>query len=209
MPRVEEVEVRIGRRDVAEAQVVAELQRRGELHAARDRMIEPDLDQALADGERDEALRRLARDAELARDLVLRVAGDVIEPAGARRFVEPQTLLIRPARHQFPFPAPGGSAQYVATISGSRAMSSKMRSAPAAVNSAAWAGPEKWLPPTKPNTVMPAARAAVTPATLSSMTRQSSGAAPIERAANRKRSGCGLPRGTSADEKMFGANRVS
>ena len=52
-------------------------------------MIEPHLDQLLADRERDETLRRLARHAELARDLVLRVAGDVVEPAGARRVVEP------------------------------------------------------------------------------------------------------------------------
>ncbi len=51
MPSVEEVEVGVGRSDVAEAQVVAQPQGRGEFHAAGDRVIEPDLDQALADRE--------------------------------------------------------------------------------------------------------------------------------------------------------------
>src|SRR5579883_3627145 len=70
----------VRRRDFAETQVVPGLQRRGELHAARDRMVEPYLDETLADRQRHQTLRRLARDAELAGDLVLRVAGDVIEP---------------------------------------------------------------------------------------------------------------------------------
>ena len=158
MPSVEEVEIRIARRDVAEAQVVAYLQRRRELHAARDRMVEPDLDQPLAHRKRNQALRRLTRNAELAGDLVLGVARDVIEPARARRLVQSQTVLVRLARHQTPLGCAG--LRPPARISGSRAMSSKMRSAPAAVNSAACSGPEKWLPPTKPNTVIPAARAA-------------------------------------------------
>jgi hypothetical protein len=59
-------------------------------------MIEPDFDETLADGERDESLRRLTRDAELARDFVLRVAGDVVEPACARGFVKSQSVLIGP-----------------------------------------------------------------------------------------------------------------
>src|SRR5690606_37074920 len=46
-------------------------------------MIEAHLDQSLADGEGHEALRGLARDAHLGGDLFLRVAGDIIEPAGA------------------------------------------------------------------------------------------------------------------------------
>ena len=49
---------------------------------------------------------------------------------------------------------------------------------------------------------MPAARAAVTPGTLSSMTRQASGTAPMVAAAWRKRSGAGLPRATMVEEKM-------
>ena len=98
---------RIGRGDFAEPEVVTQLERRGELHAARDRMIEPDLDQPLADRQRNQALRRLARNAELARDLVLGVAGDVIEPSGAGGLVEPQTVMIRFARHGFS-PRPEG-----------------------------------------------------------------------------------------------------
>src|SRR5271170_2285812 len=64
-------------------------------------MIEPDLDEPLADRQRNQALRRLARNAELARDLVLSVAGDVIEPSGAGGLVEPQSVMIRLARHGF------------------------------------------------------------------------------------------------------------
>ena len=52
-------------------------------------MVEPHLDQPLRHRHGNEPLRRLPRDAELLGDLVLRVAGDVIEPAGARRVVEP------------------------------------------------------------------------------------------------------------------------
>jgi hypothetical protein len=52
-------------------------------------MIEPDFDQPLTDRQRNEALGGLARNAELAGDLVLRVASDVIEPTGARGLVEP------------------------------------------------------------------------------------------------------------------------
>ena len=52
---------------------------------------------------------------------------------------------------------------------------------------------------------MAAARAAVTPATLSSTTRQSAGAVPMARAACRNRSGAGLPRGTARALKMCGS----
>ncbi len=77
-------------------------------------MVEPNLDQPLADGERHEPLRRLARDAELARDLVLGVAGDVIEPAGARGLVEPQSVVIRPSRHAVPYPNPRAGCEFLA-----------------------------------------------------------------------------------------------
>ena len=184
--------VRIGRRDVAEAQVVADLQRGGELHAARDRMVEPDLDEALADGERDEALRRLARNAELAGDLVLRVAGDVIEPARARRLVEPQIVLIRLARHQPPFAASGAGPPR-----------DDLRQPRHVVENEVGARRRQFRRLVRAGEVAAADKAehrhaggarGRDPATLSSITRQSRGAAPIERAANRKRSGWGLPR---------------
>src|SRR5258708_8982481 len=54
---------------------------------------------------------------------------------------------------------------------------------------------------------MPAARAAVTPAKLSSITRQRAGDVRICSAANRNRSGAGLPLSTCTAEKMCGANR--
>ncbi len=53
---------------------------------------------------------------------------------------------------------------------------------------------------------MPAARAPVTPATLSSITTQRSGSTPIWAAANRNRSGAGLPRLTWVAEKICGAS---
>ena len=56
---------------------------------------------------------------------------------------------------------------------------------------------------------MPAARAAVTPGTLSSITRQRTGSVPISAAASRNRSGAGLPRVTCAAEKTCGAKRAS
>ena len=94
MPSVSEVEAGRWAR-FRNGEVVSLPQRRGEFHAARDRMVEPHLDQPFADRQRDEALRGLARNAELARDLVLGVAGDVIEPAGARGVVEPARLAFR------------------------------------------------------------------------------------------------------------------
>ena len=84
-------------------------------------------------------------------------------------------------------------------------MSSKRSSAPAAVKCAPLSRAEKWLAPTNPNTIIPAARAAATPATLSSITRRPVfGAAPITRAACRKRSGLGFPSATSAAGKNVG-----
>ena len=53
-------------------------------------MIEPHFDEAFADRQGDQALRGLAGDSELAGDLVLRIARDIVEPAGAGRFIEVQ-----------------------------------------------------------------------------------------------------------------------
>src|SRR6185437_10583547 len=91
--------VRVGRDDFdeVEGEALAELFR--ELHAAADGMIEPDLDQAFADGERDQALRRLTRDVELARDLFLVVAGDIVKPTRTCGVVEPPPTLILPIAH--------------------------------------------------------------------------------------------------------------
>ena len=93
MPRLPEVDVGVARHDLAERQPEPFLQPRRELHAMRDRMVEAHLDELFRHGHGDEALRGLPRHAELLRDLVLRVAGDVIEPAGARRIVEPDVRL--------------------------------------------------------------------------------------------------------------------
>src|SRR5271170_5762660 len=71
----------------------------------------------------------------------------------------------------------------------------KTREHPAATSRSAWPSGQ-WLPPQKPRTGMPAATAAATPMTLSSTTVQSAGCAPSCCAANRKRSGAGLPEAT-------------
>src|SRR5690606_10952156 len=62
--------------------------------AMADRVVEPDLYQALADRERDEALRRLARNAHLGGDFLLGIAGHVIEPAGARGIVQAVCVCV-------------------------------------------------------------------------------------------------------------------
>ncbi len=173
---------RIGRRNLAIVQIVALAQRRGELHAARDRMIEPDLDQPLAHRERNEALRGLARNAELARDLVLRVAGDVIEPAGARGVVEPRALA-------FSVPGHAGSVSTRLARPGraDSRMSSNMLARARVAASDGVVAPLACAPPVKPNTVMPARRAAVTPGALSSITRQRAGATPLRRGRDAER----------------------
>ena len=65
----------------------------------------------------------------------------------------------------------------------------------------------------QPMTVMPAARPETAPGTLSSTTMQCSRGASNRRAANRKRSGAGLPRATCEALKMCGSksgsNRVT
>jgi hypothetical protein len=62
-------------------------------------MVDADLYEALRHRERHQPLRGLARYAELAGYLVLRVAGDIIKPAGARRLVEPRLAAFLPDIH--------------------------------------------------------------------------------------------------------------
>src|SRR6478609_7142236 len=76
-----------------------------------DRMIEPDLDQPFSHRERNKALGGLPGDAELVGDLVLRIAGDVIEPSGASGFVEPVYLHFRLSRHRPPIESLTGAVQ--------------------------------------------------------------------------------------------------
>ena len=51
-------------------------------------MLQPNLDQPLGYGPADQPLRALPRHAKLARDLVLRHAADVVEPARPRGIVQ-------------------------------------------------------------------------------------------------------------------------
>jgi hypothetical protein len=73
-----------------QAQVLMQLVRKS--HAARDRMVEPHLHQPGRRSEAHQPLRLLPRHADLARDLVLRQVGDVVEPPRAGGSV--QTLLV-------------------------------------------------------------------------------------------------------------------
>ena len=115
-------------------------------------MVQTEGNQPLGKRKRNQPLRRRARNVELARDLVLGVAGDVIEPAGARRVIEAGPIRTRRLDRR-------------GTIWGLRrlhagsnsARESNMRSAPAAVNWAATSRVRQWLPPTKPHTVIAAA----------------------------------------------------
>ena len=113
----------IGRHHLAIGQLEALGQPRRKLHAGGDRVIEAEGDQPLGERQRDQPLRGRARDVELAGDLVLGIAGDEIEPAGARRVVETRFFRIRVIAR----PACGRNS----------AMMSKMRSAPAAASSSA------------------------------------------------------------------------
>jgi hypothetical protein len=63
-------------------------------------MIEPHLDEPFAHGERDEPLRRLPGHAKLLGNLLLIVAGDVVQPPGARGIVEPSCRCLLPECHQ-------------------------------------------------------------------------------------------------------------
>ena len=62
-------------------------------------MIDTYPHEPLRHGERDQPLRRLTRNAKLGRDLILRVAGDIIEPAGAGRVVQSRIRDVLPWRH--------------------------------------------------------------------------------------------------------------
>jgi len=74
--------------------VEALLQPRGQFHAGGNGMFEPEGDETLGKAERDQPLRRGARDLEHLRDLVLGVAGDEIEPAGPRGVVESRFVVL-------------------------------------------------------------------------------------------------------------------
>ena len=65
-------------------------------------MIDTDLDQAFRHRQRHQPLRRLPRNAERGGDLVLCVTGDIIEPSGARRVVQPVAAAILPGIHVLP-----------------------------------------------------------------------------------------------------------
>lgn len=78
----------IGRHHVAIAQAEQIRQALGQFHACGNGMLETEGNQPLRQAERHHPLRRGARDAQLLGDFILRVAGDVIEPAGPRRVVE-------------------------------------------------------------------------------------------------------------------------
>jgi len=56
-------------------------------------MVEPHLDQLFGNGERNQPLRRLARNPHGGGDLVLRAAGNVIEPTRPRRVVQPSRSI--------------------------------------------------------------------------------------------------------------------
>ena len=82
------VAVGVGRHHLGAHEPVALGQRRGEIEAAGDRVLHPHPHQPLRHGERDEPLGDLARDAHRRGDLVLGLAGDVVEPAGPGGIVE-------------------------------------------------------------------------------------------------------------------------
>src|SRR5580692_1909520 len=79
----------------------------------------------------------------------------------------------------------------------------KTASAPAPIRLLGNSGLQ-WLAPAKPMAFIPAALAASTPTTVSSTTKHRDGGALILDAANRKRSGAGLPLRTSAALNTFG-----
>ena len=90
MPIVVDDEAGSRRHDLDQIEREAGLQLRRKLEAIGDRVVDADLDQPLRHGKRHQPLRRLPGDAELSGDLVLRVARDIIQPARARRVVEPR-----------------------------------------------------------------------------------------------------------------------
>ena len=78
-------------------------------------MFEPERDQPLGKAQRDQPLRRSARDLQHFCDLVLGVAGDEIEPAGARGFVETRFFVVRRGHRILP-PVPAGNFDMRAKI---------------------------------------------------------------------------------------------
>ena len=112
---------RIGRHHLAMAEIEALLQPSGQFHAGGDGMFEPEGDQPLGEAQRDQPLRRGARDLQHLCDLVLGVAGNEIEPAGPRGIVEPRFFVL------------GGHGRRHASFQKSL-MCAKTRSAPAADN---------------------------------------------------------------------------
>ena len=139
----------------------------------RDRMVEPDLDQPLRHRHRDEPLRGLPRHAELLGDLVLGVAGDVIEPAGARRIVEAVAVRLdlerlaaravndvlhdnQPARCGRRPPADSPATLIAQKRRRHRIHAVEHRNTGFNVGRRPPAPSLKWLPPTKRQTVIPA-----------------------------------------------------
>ena len=159
---------RIARHDLAKLQAEFFREPRGKIHAVRDRMVEPDLDQPLRHRHRDEPLRRLPRHPEFLRHLVLRVAGDVIEPAGARGVIEPgavgfdlQRLASRSVNAVLHVSARIPASPYP---SRSEALPPshpccQRPGRPIRPRLSAGAASRKWLPPTNRQTVIPAFRA--------------------------------------------------
>lgn len=80
--------IRIDGHDFAHREPVAFRQLRAEVQAVGELMIDAYADQVLLDRERDQPLRDRARHLQLLGDFVLRVAGDVVEPRGARGEIE-------------------------------------------------------------------------------------------------------------------------
>ena len=66
----------------------------GQFHAGRNRMLQPEGDQALGETERDETLGRGAGDFQRLGNFILRMAGDEIEPAGPRGLVETCLFVV-------------------------------------------------------------------------------------------------------------------
>ena len=81
------------------AQTEALHQSGAEFKAGGDGMVDANLDEPGRHRQRHEPLGALPRDAELDGDLLLRVARDVVEPAGARRVVETGRGLLRRLAH--------------------------------------------------------------------------------------------------------------
>ena len=78
----------VGWHHFAVDQVKQLFQLRRQLHTGRDRMLEPEGNQAFGETERNQTLGRCARDLQHLGDFVLGVTGNEIEPACPRGFVQ-------------------------------------------------------------------------------------------------------------------------